>query len=195
MRSRTCRASETGHRLSARPGMGRGEARASQVPGPSSSGVPWSNTPPDTFLSSPTTRRGRCCLQVIQHSGHLGRVEVSGPHAPWPTRAHAYASPTTSLGSSHGLLPARAGSPFAGWDSHPLDDTRSFMESSSSNSLRPALPGRTAFPIREALALAEELHADLVLIDEDKGRQIARSLGLRVTGSLTRPAIPHRRGE
>src|SRR5712691_7936225 len=37
---------------------------------------------------------------------------------------------------------------------------------------------------REALALAEELHADLVLIDEDKGRQIARSLGLRVTGTL-----------
>ena len=36
----------------------------------------------------------------------------------------------------------------------------------------------------EALALAEELHADLVLIDEDKGRQIARSLGLRVTGTL-----------
>jgi predicted nucleic acid-binding protein len=37
---------------------------------------------------------------------------------------------------------------------------------------------------REALALAEELHADLVLIDEDKGRQIARSFGLRVTGTL-----------
>jgi predicted nucleic acid-binding protein len=37
---------------------------------------------------------------------------------------------------------------------------------------------------REAIALAEELHADLVLIDEDKGRQIARSLGLRVTGTL-----------
>ena len=35
-------------------GMGRGEARASQVPGPSSSYVPWSNTPPDTGLSSPT---------------------------------------------------------------------------------------------------------------------------------------------
>jgi predicted nucleic acid-binding protein len=68
---------------------------------------------------------------------------------------------------------------------------------------------------REALALAEELHADLVRIDEDKGRQIARSLGLRVTGmlgvldiaaerglidlpntvALTRPAIPHRHGE
>src|SRR5712691_4456545 len=130
VRSLTCRASETGHRLSARPGMGRGEARASQVPGPSSSYVPWSNTPPDTILSSPATRRGRCGLQVIQHPGHPGSVEISGPHTPWPTRAHAYASPTTFLGSSQGLLPARAGSPFAGWDSHPLDDTRSFMASS-----------------------------------------------------------------
>ena len=35
-------------------GMCRGEARASQVTGPSSSCVPWSNTPPDTTPSSPT---------------------------------------------------------------------------------------------------------------------------------------------
>ena len=54
-------------------GMARGEARASQVPGPSSSYVPWSNPPPDTPLSSPTSRRGRCGLQVIQHPGHPGR--------------------------------------------------------------------------------------------------------------------------
>jgi hypothetical protein len=44
----TRRASETTHRLSATPGFLRGEARASQVPGPSSSCVLWSNTPPDT---------------------------------------------------------------------------------------------------------------------------------------------------
>src|SRR5712691_7550930 len=128
VRSLTCRASETGHRLSARPGMGRGEARASQVTGPSSSYVPWSNTPPETILSSPATRRGRCGLQVIQHPGHPGSVEVSGPHAPWPTRSHAYASPTTFLGSSQGLLPAQAGSPLAGRVLHLLDDTRSFMK-------------------------------------------------------------------
>jgi hypothetical protein len=41
-----------------RTGMGRGEARASQVTGPSSSYVPWSNTPPDTIPSSPSSRRG-----------------------------------------------------------------------------------------------------------------------------------------
>jgi len=32
------------------------------------------NTPAGYALSSPTSRRGRCCLQVIQHPGHPGRV-------------------------------------------------------------------------------------------------------------------------
>src|SRR5262249_60303439 len=46
-------------------GLGRGEARASQVTGPSSSCVPWSNTPPDPTPSSPPTLAGDgCCLQV-----------------------------------------------------------------------------------------------------------------------------------
>jgi len=65
-------------------GIGRGEARASQVPGPSSSYVPWSNTPPETCPSSPNARRGRCCLQVMQHPRHPGSVEVSGPHSHGP---------------------------------------------------------------------------------------------------------------
>ena len=58
VRPQTCRASETGHRLSATPGFRRGEARASQVTRPSSSCVPWSNTPPDTSLSLPNTVEG-----------------------------------------------------------------------------------------------------------------------------------------
>jgi hypothetical protein len=115
-------------------GMYRGEARASQVTGPSSSYVPWSNTPPDMVHSSPTTRRSHCCLQVNQDPGHPGRLEVSGPHAPWPTCSHAYASPTIFLGSSQGLLPAQAGSPLAGRVLHPLDDERSFMKVSSLHS-------------------------------------------------------------
>src|SRR6266436_9161393 len=111
-------------------GMCRGEARASQVTGPSSSYVPWSNTPPETPPSSPRRHvcRGGCCLQVKQDPQPPGRLEVSGPHAPWPTRSHAYASPTTLLGSSQGLLPAQAGSPLAGRVLHPLDDKRSFMK-------------------------------------------------------------------
>ena len=71
-------------------GIGRGEARASQVPGPSSSYVPWSNTPPETCLALPTSRRGRWGLQSIQPPGHPGSVEVAGPpphgpHARVPT--------------------------------------------------------------------------------------------------------------
>ena len=128
VRSLTCRASETGHRLSARPGMGRGEARASQVPGPSSSYVPWSHTPPETLLASPATRRGRCGLHVMQPSGHPGSVEVSGPQAPWPARSPADASPRPFLAPSPGWRPAWAGSPFAGRALHPLDDRQSFMQ-------------------------------------------------------------------
>jgi hypothetical protein len=75
VRPPTCRASETGHRLSARPGCLRGEARASQVTGPSSSCVPWSNTPPDTFPSSPEKLAGDgCCLQGKQDPRHPGSI-------------------------------------------------------------------------------------------------------------------------
>lgn len=37
---------------------------------------------------------------------------------------------------------------------------------------------------REAIALARRLGADYVLIDERAGRQVATSLGLKVTGTL-----------
>ena len=36
----------------------------------------------------------------------------------------------------------------------------------------------------EALALAEELHADLVLVDELAGREVARQCGFTVLGTL-----------
>src|SRR4030095_10147088 len=116
-------------------GMYRGEARASQVTGPSSSYVPWSNTPPDMVPSSPTTRRSPCGLQVNQDPGPPGRLEVSGPPAPWPTRSPASASPRPFLTPAQGWLPARAGSPLAGQDSHLLDDTQSFMKA-----LHPPVP-------------------------------------------------------
>jgi hypothetical protein len=45
-----------------------------------------------------------------------------------PTGSPAYASPTVLPSPSQGWLPTRAGSPFAGWISHPLDSRRSFME-------------------------------------------------------------------
>jgi predicted nucleic acid-binding protein len=37
---------------------------------------------------------------------------------------------------------------------------------------------------RAALALARDIHADLLLIDESRGRSVARNLGLRVSGLL-----------
>jgi hypothetical protein len=117
------------------PGVYRGEARASQVTGPSSASVPWSHTPPDMVHSSPTTRRSPWCLQVHQDPGHPGRVEVSGPPAPWPTRSPAYASPRPFLTPAQGWLPARVGSPLAGQDAHLLDDTQSFMKA-----LHPPVP-------------------------------------------------------
>jgi len=42
------------------------------------------------------------------------------------TRSRAYASPASLPRPSPGSLPARAGSPLAGRDSHPLDDTSKF---------------------------------------------------------------------
>ena len=113
-------------------GMCRGEARASQVTGPSSSYVPWSNTPPETPPSLP---RRYVCRGVLWPSGKTGpsasgKTIGFGAAVPRPARSHAYASQAPLLGSAPGLLPARAGSPLAGRVSHPLDDTQSFMKSS-----------------------------------------------------------------
>ena len=51
---------------------------------------------------------------------------------PRPTRSRAYASPISLPRPSPGSLPARAGSPLAGRDLHPLDDIRNFKETSHS---------------------------------------------------------------
>jgi hypothetical protein len=84
VRPPTCRASETGHRLSAKPAYLQGEARASQVTGPSSSCVPWSNTPPDTTPSSPKNTQG--IVVAFESSRTLGIREaaVSGPQSHGP---------------------------------------------------------------------------------------------------------------
>ena len=51
-------------------GICRGEARASQVTGPSSSCVPWSYTPPDMHPSLPTTAGAIMAFDIHQHSRH-----------------------------------------------------------------------------------------------------------------------------
>ncbi len=46
---------------------------------------------------------------------------------PWLTRSCAYASPASLPRPAQGSLPARAGSPLAGRDLHPLDDASKFQ--------------------------------------------------------------------
>src|SRR4029453_4999758 len=69
-------------------GMCRGEAGASQVTGPSSSYVPWSNTPPETPLSSP---RRHICKGVLLPSGK------TGPSASGKTRGFGAACPMAHM--------------------------------------------------------------------------------------------------
>ena len=106
------------------------KTRASQVPGPSSSCVPWSKTPPGAVRSSPISH-GTTAVAFRQNNtlGTRKDIVLEATH-PRPTRSRAYASPAASPRPSQGSLPARAGSPLAGRVSHPLDDVRSFMETS-----------------------------------------------------------------
>ena len=112
-----------------KPALSRGETRGSQVPGPSSSCVPWSTTPPGATAPRPLSVRS------LLPSGSLT------PWAPgkqihfvaaWLT-AHslAYLRIAESVTVSGArLATGRAGSPLAGRVSHPLDDKQGFMKSS-----------------------------------------------------------------
>lgn len=111
-------------------GISRGEARASQVTGPSSSYVLRSNTPPDMAPSLPNNAAGYYCLRCKTALSASGKMIGFGAAVPRPARSHTYASPTPSLGSAQGLLLTRVGSPLARQDSHLLDDERSFMVAS-----------------------------------------------------------------
>ncbi len=107
------------------------KTRASQVPGPSSSCLPWSKTPPGAYRRSPFDRIATTAF-ASRYFNTLGTRNDMTFEAtfPRPTRSRAYASPVVSPRPSQGSLPARAGSPLAGRVSHPLDDIRSLMESS-----------------------------------------------------------------
>ena len=109
--------------------------RASRVTGPSSSGVPWCNTPPDSTLPRPyfslrrSTDGSPSPSREKERSASGTNIVFEATH-PRPTRSCAYASPASLPRPSPGSLPARAGSPLAGRNSHPLDSKRSFKESS-----------------------------------------------------------------
>ena len=99
------------------------------MPGPSSSCVPWSSTPPGAYRPSPISRCGRCCLQATQYLGHPETCSFRG----YLPTAHSlaclrFAESVTVSGAR--LATGRAGSPLAGRVSHPLDDKQGFMKSS-----------------------------------------------------------------
>ena len=75
------------------------------------------------------SRCGRCCLQARQYLGHPGTYFFRG----YLPTAHSlaclrFAESVTVSGAR--LATGRAGSPFAGRVSHPLDDKQGFMGSS-----------------------------------------------------------------
>jgi hypothetical protein len=128
-RPHTRRASETGHRLSAPPGCveeRRGPPRLRDRPLRACSGrTPRRiGAPPRPSLAGAVV-----AFDGILPSQHLERREVSGlpsyrPHVRMPPHRGPVSRPVP------GLLPAQAGSPFAGRDLHPLDDKQSFMKAS-----------------------------------------------------------------
>jgi len=108
----------------------RGETWASQIPGSSSSCVPWSYTPPDAdFPRLLPIAKTAVAFRKFRPLGSRN-AQFSRPHSPRPTRSRAYASPAASPRPSQGSLPAGAAYPFAGQASHPLDDNPNFMSSS-----------------------------------------------------------------
>ena len=128
-----------------KPALSRGETRGSQVPGPSSSCVPWSSTPPGAYRPSPISRCGRCCLQAISYLGHPETYSFRG----YLPTAHSlaclrFAESVTVSGAR--LATGRAGSPLAGRVSHPLDDKQGFMKSS-----------HTPFPLDQPCLVAQGL--------------------------------------
>jgi len=144
-------ASEIDHRLSVQPENSRGEARASRVTGPSSSCVPWCNTPPDTtpprpyFSSRRSTEKPPSPSRKTERSTSRDDIVFEATY-PRPTRSRTYASPISlprpSQGSlPGGLTPRRAGFAPAG------QQAKFHGVIVSSNPNRPAEPGRTEFPM------------------------------------------------
>ena len=77
---------------------------------------------------------------------------------------------------------AHAPAPLQDWASSPPSWLRVVTVSGGARALPVEAPldtGETA-----ALCLAQEIHADLVLLDERRGRAVAAQLGLMVTGTL-----------
>ena len=133
---------ESGHRVPIAPVFARRETRGSLVPGPSSSPVPCSTTPPVVANPRPSRVRHRG-LQAYQHPR---QPECFAFRGCYPSAAHALAYLRIAVGLPYRrkaryrlvrLHPGRAGFAPAG------RQTEFHRFIASPTPFRPALPGRT----------------------------------------------------
>ena len=131
---RTRSALEMGHRHSVRPGYfeeRRGPPRLLGHPLHTCRGATPRRNQPLLAHSSLEKIHGEAGIAFTQLRtlGNRNKRYFEATH-PRPTCSRAYASPTSLPRPSQGSLPARAGSPLAGRDSHPRDSKQNFLESS-----------------------------------------------------------------
>ena len=91
----------------------RGKTRVSQVPGPSSSCVPWSTTPPGATTPRPSLGEVAVAFRRVNTLGTRKHVSFVATY-PRPTRSRAYASPNPLPSPAPGSLPAGRAHPSPG---------------------------------------------------------------------------------
>ena len=97
-----------------KPALSRGETRGSQVPGPSSSCVPCSTTPPGATAPRPSLGAVAVAFRLSNTLGTLESRFLSWLHGSRPTRSRTYASPNPLPFPAQGSLPAGRAHPWPG---------------------------------------------------------------------------------
>ena len=91
----------------------QGETRVSQVPGPSSSCVPWSKTPPGATAPRPLSVRSPSSSGKAK-PWTPGTLIISWLFHPRPSRSRTYASPNPLPFPAQGSLPTGRAHPWSG---------------------------------------------------------------------------------
>ena len=97
-----------------KPALSRGENEGIQVPGPSSSCVPCSTTPPGGDRPSPALGAVAVAFRLSNTLGTLESRFLSWLHGSRPTRSRTYASPNPLPCPAQGSLPAGRAHPWPG---------------------------------------------------------------------------------
>ena len=97
-----------------KPALSRGETRGSQVPGPSSSCVPCSTTPPGATAPRPLSVRSLLPSGCLTPWAPWKADSFRGYMAHGPTRSRTYASPNPLPFPAQGSLPAGRAHPWPG---------------------------------------------------------------------------------